>query len=136
MTNPPNYKEALWNPNAEKEIRDFPCKVQEEIGTAFNDFQHGAKPSCIETYKGQGNAKVKEVKCDYLTDTYRLVFTAEFPEFYYVAHAYMKKSPRDNEVPARNRKIIDDRLNGFRREYERARIAAKKEARNNPKPKK
>lgn len=47
---------------------------------------------------------------DHNSDTFRAVYTARFEDIVYVLHCFKKKSPKQSELPKRDKETIELRL--------------------------
>jgi len=76
------------------------------------------KSFICEAAQGFGGAGVLEVVDDFDGNTYRAVYTVRFAEIVYVLHAFQKKSTRGIATPAREIRVIQQRLQRAREDYE------------------
>jgi len=58
----------------------------------------------------QFKTAVVEVLEDHNSDTFRAVYTARFEDTVYVLHCFKKKSPKQSELPKRDKETIELRL--------------------------
>ncbi|MGI4791912.1 MAG: type II toxin-antitoxin system RelE/ParE family toxin [Janthinobacterium lividum] len=104
-------KPIIWIGSSRKDLRDFPAKVQKDIGDALQQIQRGLRPKSVKTLSGFGGASVLEIREDYDTDTYRTVYTVRFAERIYVLHAFQKKSHHGTQTAKHDAELIQSRLN-------------------------
>jgi phage-related protein len=112
--NAPERKPLYWIASSRKDLKAMPVPVQKKIGTALLDVQYGEKPADAKPLLGFGGAGVLEIIDDYRTDTYRAVYTVDFPGAVYVLHAFQKKATHGVATPRREIDLV-------RRRYEFAR---------------
>lgn len=87
----------------------MPAEVRREMGVALRAAQGSrrhphAKPYTTGKHKGWSVIEIVE---DHVTDTYRLVYTAHFPDVVFVLCAFKKKSPRGLTTPRPNQALIE-----------------------------
>jgi phage-related protein len=80
--------------------------------------QLGRKAPYAKPVKGFGGAGVLEVVDDFDGDTYRAVYTVRFAGAVYVLHAFQKKSRRGIATPRQEIRLIEERLQRAREDYE------------------
>lgn len=95
--------------SAQKDIKDFPEDVKDDVGYALYEIQLGETPECAKPLKGLGPG-VLEIIEDFRGDKYRVVCTVKFDEVVYVLHCFQKKSKHDIETPPRDLDLIKQRL--------------------------
>ncbi|WP_261287726.1 type II toxin-antitoxin system RelE/ParE family toxin [Serratia fonticola] len=88
----------------------MPEEVQDVFGYALHLAQAGGKHSQTKPLRGFGGAGVLEVVEDFLTDTYRAVYTVKFGDAVYVLHAFQKKSSAGIATPKPDIDKIRERL--------------------------
>ena len=59
-----------------------------------------------------------EIRDDYLSDTYRAIYTVKFHEVIYVLHAFQKKSKKGIETPKNEINLIEQRLRKAMEHYD------------------
>jgi phage-related protein len=91
--------------------------VQDTFGTLLLDAQHGETPLSAKPLKGFGGAGVLEIVEDYERDTYRAVYTVNFPRAVYVLHVFKKKSIRGIGTPKRDLDLVRSRYELARTHY-------------------
>jgi phage-related protein len=67
------FKTLKWIGSSNKDVREFPSEVREEVGYALWEAQQGRKHRNAKPLKGFHGASVLEVVEDHDTDTYRAV---------------------------------------------------------------
>jgi phage-related protein len=80
--------------------------------------QLGRKAPYAKPLKGFGGAGVLEVVDDFDGDTYRAVYTVRLAGAVYVLHAFQKKSRRGIATPRQEIRLIEERLQRAREDYE------------------
>ena len=88
-------------------------------GGALDDVQWGLTPPEAKPLKGFGGASVQEIVCDHDGNTYRAVYTVQFPKAVYVLHCFQKKSKKGSKTPKPDQKLIESRLVDARKDYEK-----------------
>jgi phage-related protein len=96
----------------------FPEEVRLRIGGALWEAQLGRKAHYAKPLRGFGGAGVLEVVDDFEGNTYRGVYTVRFADMVYVLHAFQKKSTRGATTPLREIRLIQQRLQRAREDYE------------------
>ena len=117
-TEVPFPKSVRWVGSSRDDLRLFPEEVRNRIGGALWEAQLGRKAPYAKPLKGFGGAGVLEVVDDFDGNTYRAVYTVRFAEIVYVLHAFQKKSTRGIATPAREIRVIQQRLQRAREDYE------------------
>ncbi len=110
MRQQPDLKPLIWIGASRKDLREFPTKVQKDIGDALQKVQCGLKPSASKPLSGFGGASILEIRENYDGDTFRAVYTVRFAERIYVLHAFQKKSHHGIETAKRDIDLIRVRL--------------------------
>ncbi len=118
-------KPLLWVASSRANLQRFPEPVQNALGVALSVAQFGGKHPAAKPWKGEGPG-VLEVVEDCRGDTYRAVYTVKFVEAIYVLHVFQKKSPSGIRTSQRDVRLISQRLQAARADYE-ARYAKEKE---------
>ena len=109
-------KELFWIGSSYRDLRAFPERVKDRIGTALGTAQFGGKHPAAKPWKGEG-AGVLEIVEDYAGDTYRAVYTVRFPSAVYVLHAFQKKSPKGIKTAGTDVALVHRRLTAARAHY-------------------
>ncbi len=110
MRRQPDLKPVIWVGSSRKDLKEFPAKVQKEIGDAIQQIQRGVKPFASKPLSGFGGAGVLEIRENYDSDTYRAVYTVRFAERIYVLHTFQKKAHHGIETAKRDLDLIRARL--------------------------
>lgn len=113
----PGEKPLFWIGSSRDDILAFPEAVKDEIGHALSVAQFGGKHPSAKPWKGEGPG-VLEIVEDYRGDTYRAVYTIQFARALYVLHAFQKKSPSGKRTANVDVRLIHDRLQMAKRDYE------------------
>jgi phage-related protein len=113
MTN--DEKPLFWIGSSRKDLLAMPKAVQREFGFALHLAQIGTRHPGAKILRGFGSAGVLEVVEDFVTDTYRAVYTVRFADAVYVLHCFKKKSTKGIETPKPDIELIRKRLEDARR---------------------
>jgi phage-related protein len=81
----------LWMASSKRDYRQFPRRVQSNLGFELFLVQTGQHPPSAKPLRGLGRG-VAELAADFTGDTYRTVYTVRFAHAVYVLHAFKKKS--------------------------------------------
>jgi len=114
-----NYKELIFRGTTEDFIAALDLSVRRPIGYALWEAQTGKKAASAKPLGGSKEfkgAKVLEIVTDGDRDTYRTVYTVEFPEAVYVVDAFQKKSKRGIATPQEDIDRIVQRIKTLRQE--------------------
>lgn len=103
-------KPLYWVGSSKKDLQALPKDVQDVFGYALHLAQAGGRHPQAKSLKGFGGACVVEVVEDFLTDTYRAVYTVKYRDAIYVLHAYQKKSSSGIAIPKPEIEKIRQRL--------------------------
>lgn len=114
----PSPKPVRWVGSSRDDLRSFPEAVRNRVGGALWEAQLGRKAPYAKPLKGFGGAGVLEVVDDFDGDTYRVVYTVRFAGVVYVVHAFQKKSRRGIATPRQEIRLIEERLQRARKDYE------------------
>lgn len=114
----PSPKPVRWVGSSRDDLRSFPEAVRNRVGGALWEAQLGRKAPYAKPLKGFGGAGVLEVVDDVDGDTYRVVYTVRFAGVVYVLHAFQKKSRRGIATPRQEIRLIEERLQRARKDYE------------------
>jgi len=109
-------KTLLFVGSAQKDIKDFPEDVKDDVGYALYEIQLGETPVCAKPFKGLGSGLLEIIE-DFRGDTYRAVCTVKFDERVYVLHCFQKKSKHGVETPPRDLDLIKQRLKSAEEDY-------------------
>lgn len=94
----------------QKELKDFPEDVRDEVAFALVLAQAGEKHQDAVPLKGFPGASVLEIRLPHKTDTYRVIYTTEYAEVVYALCAFKKKSTKGISTPNRQLDLIKSRL--------------------------
>ena len=106
----------LWIASSQRDYREFPPTVQDNLGFELFLAQTGQHPPSAKPLKGLGSGTVELVE-DFDGDTYRAVYTVRFKEAVYVLHAFKKKSKRGAKTPQHDIDLIVKRLKDAVRDH-------------------
>jgi phage-related protein len=118
-------KPLFWVASSRDDLRLFPERVKGTIGVALSAAQFGGRHPAVKPWKGEGPG-VLEVVEGHRGDTYRAVYTVKFAEAIYVLHVFQKKSPSGIRTSQKDVRLISQRLQAARSDYE-ARYAREKQ---------
>ena len=121
-------KITIFIGSSQKDIREFPEEVKDDVGFALYQIQQGATPESVKRLKGLGSG-VLEIIEDFDGDTYRAVYTVKFEEAVYVLHCFQKKSKQGSETPPRDAELIRQRLK-IAEEYHKMNFGRKSEGKS------
>jgi phage-related protein len=107
-TNP--VKPLVWIASSKKDLGRMPGDVQDVFGFALYQAQIGKKAGMAKPLKGFGSAAVIEVVEDWMSDTFRAVYTVKFANAVYVLHCFQKKSSKGIETPKPDLDLIRERF--------------------------
>jgi len=110
-------KPLFWTGSSKQDLLAFPEAVIDEVGTALSVAQFGGKHRSAKPWRGEGPG-VFEVVEDYRGDTYRAVYTVQFPGAIYVLHAFQKKSLGGIKTARRDVEQVRRRLSEAKADYE------------------
>jgi len=82
---------VIWVGDSKKQLKKMPEEVQDQLGGELYLAQVGLMPPHAKPFKGVGSG-VLEIKDDYGSDTYRLIYAVQIGKRLYVLHAFQKKS--------------------------------------------
>jgi phage-related protein len=101
-------KPVVWVGTSHEDLKAFPDDVQDEMGYALYVAQMGDKHPKAKPLKEFSG--VMEIRSDYASDTYRVVYTTKIGDAIYVLHAFQKKSKRGIATPKKEMDLIKRRL--------------------------
>jgi phage-related protein len=99
----------LWVASSKRDFREFPPRVQDDLGFELYLAQTGQHPPSAKLLKGLGSGTVELVD-DFDGDTYRAVYTVRFGDAVYVLHTFKKKSKRGIKTPQGDIDLVKRRL--------------------------
>lgn len=103
-------KPIRWLGDSRARIREFPEDVKDDMGTALQWAQRGAKHPDAKPLRGFGSAGVLEVVENFDGNAYRAVYTVKFRKRIYVLHVFQKKSKTEDQTPRHDMNLINERL--------------------------
>ena len=92
-------KPVHWTGSSLDDLREFPAKIQDDIGYALYVAQMGGKHVHAKPLKGFKGAGVLEIVEDHDGETYRAVYTVRLAAAIYVLHVFQKKSRHGIATP-------------------------------------
>jgi phage-related protein len=110
-------KPVRWVGTSLRDLRSFPNSVKSDIGHALFTAQRGKTDPAAKPLKGFGSASVLEIVASHNGNAWRAVYTVRFHDAVYVLHAFQKKSTKGIATPAREIKLIKQRLAEAERDY-------------------
>ncbi len=84
---------VVWVGDSKKQLKHMPEDVQKQMGGELYFAKKGEMPPHGKPFKGIASG-VFEIKDDFETNTYRLVYAVKIGTRLYVLHAFQKKSPK------------------------------------------
>lgn len=118
MSTPPRTP-LFWIASSRRDLVSLPEPVRRQFGQWLLDVQLGGTPADAKALKGFHGAGVLELVEDYHTDTFRAVYTVNFPGGVYVLHVFQKKSTRGRATPRPDVALIRTRYQEAERHYRR-----------------
>lgn len=100
-----------------KDLGKLPNEVQEVFLYAIEMARTGLRHDNVKIMRGFNGASVLEVVEDYMSDTYRAVYTVRFEKAIYVLHVFKKKSNKGIETPKPDKDLIIKRLKAAEADY-------------------
>ena len=102
-------RELEYVGRSQRDLERFPEDVRELVAFALLEAMEGNKHPDAESLRGFGGAGVLAIYDSYKGDTYRVVYTIDFPGVVYVLHAFKKKSTKGDETPKPDMELIRER---------------------------
>ena len=96
---------VVWMGDSKKQLKKMPEEVQKQLGDELYLAQKGETPPHGKMFKGIGRG-VFEIKDDFDSDTYRLVYAVQIGTRLYVLHAFQKKSKKGIATPIKDVELI------------------------------
>lgn len=96
--------------SSDKDLGKLDPEVQEVFLHAIEMARIGLKHENAKIMRGFHGASVLEVVEDYMSDTYRAVYTVRFEKAVYVLHVFKKKSKKGAETPKPDVDLIKHRI--------------------------
>lgn len=110
-------KPLVFVASARRDLRKMPAAVRSVFGFALSDVQHGNTPAGARAF-GEGLPhEIMKLSEDYDTDTYRAVYTVEFPLAVYVLDVFKKKSTGGRATPEPIKRRVRARFREAREHY-------------------
>ena len=106
----------FWVASSKRDYREFPARVQDNLGFELFLAQTGQYPPSAKPLKGFGGGTM-ELVADFGGDTYRAVYSVRFADAVYVLHAFKKKSKRGAKTPRSDIDLVKRRLAGVERAH-------------------
>ena len=110
-------KPLHWVRSSKKDLLEFPEEIVDNIGYALGVVQYGGHPPSAKPWKGLGPGVHEIVESDE-SGTFRAVYTVRFRKAVYVLHAFQKKSPSGVRTARTDVRLIDERLEAAKVDYE------------------
>ena len=107
----------MWVASSKRDFREFPPRVQDDLGFELYLAQTGQHPPSAKHLKGLGGGTAELVD-DFDGDTYRAVYTVRFIEVVYVLHTFQKKSPKGIKTAQVDIDLVERRLKAAQQDYE------------------
>ena len=73
-------RQVIWIASSKADLKSFPEEVRAEVGHALYLAQIGEKSKTARPWRGHHGASVLEIREDFDSDTYRVVYTIRFKE--------------------------------------------------------
>lgn len=99
---------VVWMGDSKKQLKKMPEEVQKQMGGELYLAQRGEDPPHSKRLTGLGNG-VFEIRDDFDSNTYRLVYAVQIGKRLYVLHAFQKKSKKGIATPPRDVELITRR---------------------------
>ena len=99
-----NLKPVIWLGTSREDVKSFPGKARQLVGTELMAVQSGYDPIDWKPMSSIGQG-VREIRVQY-EGQYRVIYLAKISESIYVLHAFRKKTQRTSKQDidlARNR---------------------------------
>lgn len=110
MDQPP-LRPLVWVGSSKKDYSKFPAEAVRDFGQQLflvqtGQYTPGEKPLTKGVLKGLG---IREIRVDFETDTYRVVYTIKLKSAVYVLHAFKKKSKFGIKTPDSDINLVRQR---------------------------
>ena len=102
------FRPVLWVGDSKKQLKKMPDEVQDQLGGELYLAQVGLMPPHAKPFKGVGSG-IFEIRNDYATDTYRLIYAVQIGKRLYVLHAFQKKSKKGIATSKKDVDLISKR---------------------------
>jgi len=103
-----HIRPVIWVGDSNKQIKKMPDDVQDQLGGELYLAQVGLMPPHAKPFKSVGSG-VFEIKDNYDTDTFRLVYAVQIGKRLYVLHAFQKKSKKGIATSKKDVDLISKR---------------------------
>jgi len=107
-------KPITWMGSSQRDVREFPKEVRQDIGVALHWAQQGRVHAAAKPMKGSLRT-VMEIVSDFDGNTFRAMYTTRIGDDVYVLHAFQKKSKKGMATPQQELDVIESRLKAARR---------------------
>ena len=99
---------VVWVGDSKKQLKKMPEDVQRQMGGELYFAQKGDMPPHGKHFKGVASG-VFEIKDDFETNTYRLVYAVQIGKRLYVLHVFQKKSTKGIATSKKDLDLITQR---------------------------
>ena len=104
-------KPVVWMGSSRKDLSRMPASVKQVFGFAIFPAQRGEAHPDARPMKGfGGSATVMELKEDFMSDTWRAMYTVKLGDGVHVLHCFRKKSTAGTSTPKLEIDVIARRL--------------------------
>ncbi len=104
------FKDIIFVGSALEDLSSMPQKIRADFGHSLWEAQKNEYPKLAKTLSSFGNAKIVELKANWLGDTFRAIYTVQFKSTVYVLHCFKKKSTSGIATPKPDINLIKTRL--------------------------
>ena len=101
---------VAWVGSSKDDLKQFPDRVQDEVGHALMIAQAGGKDVDAKPLKGFGGAGVVEIIERFDKNAYRCIYTTRLAGVVYVLHAFQKKSTHGIATAKHDIALVRQRL--------------------------
>ncbi len=102
-------RQLIYLASSRKAAEKLPQEVKDLFAAALKMALNGETHKDAKPYRHHGSG-VFEVVGDYLSSTFRELYTVKYKEVVFVIHIFQKKSKKGSEVPKEDRELIEQRL--------------------------
>lgn len=110
MLGPDEQQELVFWGNTKSQLRSLPSKVRQAFAFDLQTLQRGKTPGSEKVLHGFGGSGVRELTCNYNTNTYRTVVYVKERGIIYVVDVFEKKSHKGGKLPREIDKRIRNRI--------------------------
>jgi phage-related protein len=96
---------VFWMGDSKKQLKKMPADVQKQMGGELYLAQRGENPPHGKRFKGVGSG-VFEIKDDFESNTFRVVYAVQIGTRIFVLHAFQKKSKKGIATPKEDIDLI------------------------------